>query len=72
MTGRGIDQILPYPSDPLIHEDYIKDARRYVEIAEEANGPIPRSVAPGYIWGEALDELERMGREEVRNEGQNG
>jgi poly-gamma-glutamate synthesis protein (capsule biosynthesis protein) len=58
MTGRGIDQILPHPSDPAIHEGYMKDARGYVEIAEKVNGPIPRSVAPGYIWGDALDELE--------------
>ena len=60
MTGRGIDQILPHPSDPVIHEGYIKDARGYVEIAEKVSGPIPRSVAPAYIWGDALDELERM------------
>jgi poly-gamma-glutamate synthesis protein (capsule biosynthesis protein) len=60
MTGRGIDQILPHPSDPAIHEGYMKDARGYVEIAEKVNGPIPRSVAPGYIWGDALDELERI------------
>ena len=60
MTGRGIDQILPHPSDPMIHEGYMKDARGYVEIAEKANGPIPRSVAPGYIWGDALDELEKV------------
>ena len=60
MTGRGIDQILPHPSDPVIHEGYMKDARRYVEIAEKVNGPIPRSVAPGYIWGDALDELETV------------
>jgi len=60
MTGRGIDQVLPHPSDPVIHEDYMKDARGYVEIAEKVNGPIPRSVAPAYIWGDALDELERM------------
>jgi poly-gamma-glutamate synthesis protein (capsule biosynthesis protein) len=59
MTGRGIDQILPHPSNPVIHEGYMKDARGYVEIAEKVNGPIPRSVAPGYIWGHALDELER-------------
>jgi poly-gamma-glutamate capsule biosynthesis protein CapA/YwtB (metallophosphatase superfamily) len=59
MTGRGIDQILPHPSDPAIHESYMKDARGYVEIAERENGPIPRSVSPAYIWGEALDELER-------------
>ena len=60
MTGRGIDQILPHPSDPAIHESYMKDARRYVEIAERVNGPIPRSVAPGYIWGDALGELENV------------
>ncbi len=60
MTGRGIDQILLHPSDPVIHEGYIKDARGYVEIAEKVNGPIPRSVAPAYIWGDALDELERV------------
>ncbi len=60
MIGRGIDQILPHPSDPEIHEGYMKDARGYVEIAEKANGPISRSVAPGYIWGDALDELERV------------
>jgi poly-gamma-glutamate capsule biosynthesis protein CapA/YwtB (metallophosphatase superfamily) len=60
MTGRGIDQILQHPSDPLIHESYLKDARGYVKIAERLNGPIPRPVAPAYIWGDALDELERM------------
>jgi poly-gamma-glutamate capsule biosynthesis protein CapA/YwtB (metallophosphatase superfamily) len=60
MTGRGIDQILRHPSDPVIHEGYMKDARGYVEIAERVSGPIPRSVAPAYIWGDALDELERM------------
>jgi poly-gamma-glutamate capsule biosynthesis protein CapA/YwtB (metallophosphatase superfamily) len=30
-----------------------------VRIAEEANGPIPRAAAPGYVWGDALGELER-------------
>ena len=60
MTGRGIDQILPHPSDPAIHEGYMKDARGYVEIAEKVNGPIPHSVAPGYIWGDAFNELERV------------
>jgi len=58
-TGRGIDQILAHPSDPTIHEPYMKDARGYVEIGERVNGPIPRSVAPDYIWGDTLDELER-------------
>ncbi len=59
MTGRGIDQILLHPSDPTIHEGYMKDARGYVEIAEKVNGPIPRAVVPTYIWGDALDELEK-------------
>jgi poly-gamma-glutamate synthesis protein (capsule biosynthesis protein) len=58
MTGRGIDQILRHPSDPAIHEPYMKDARGYVEIAERANGPIPRSVTYAYIWGDAPEELE--------------
>lgn len=60
MTGRGIDQVMPHPSDPEIHESYVKDARRYVALAEEANGPIPRPVDFSYIWGEALEILDRM------------
>ncbi len=59
MTGRGIDQVLPYPSDPVIYEGYMKSAKGYVQIAEEANGPIPRPTAFSYIWGDALEELER-------------
>ncbi len=60
MTGRGIDQIFLHPSDPRVFEPYVSDARRYVELAEEMNGPIPRSVGSSYIWGEALDILTRM------------
>jgi len=59
MTGRGIDQVLPYPADPIIYEGYMKSAKGYVQIAEEANGPIPRPTAFSYIWGDALEELER-------------
>ncbi len=59
MTGRGIDQVLPHPSDPLIYEPYMKSARGYVEIAEKANGPIQQPVSFSYIWGDALKELER-------------
>ena len=59
MTGRGIDQVLPHPGDPRLHESYVKDARGYVEIAEAANGPIPRPVGFAWIWGDALPELER-------------
>jgi poly-gamma-glutamate synthesis protein (capsule biosynthesis protein) len=86
MTGRGIDQILPHPSDPLIHERYmrtlkfrrvppsllsllpdsfvykryVKDAGEYVKLAEQANGPVQKPVDFSYIWGDALEELERM------------
>lgn len=55
MTGRGIDQILRHPSDPRLYEGYVRDARDYVKLAERANGPIPRQVAPEYIWGDALE-----------------
>ncbi|KTG17528.1 poly-gamma-glutamate biosynthesis protein [Guyparkeria sp. XI15] len=57
MLGRGIDQILPSPSDPILYEDYIKDARGYVRLAERVNGPVPRAVDPGYIWGAARETL---------------
>lgn len=60
MTGRGIDQVLPYPGHPRIYESYVQQATRYVEIAEAANGPIPRPVDFNYIWGDALVELERV------------
>jgi len=60
MTGRGIDQILPHPGDPSIHEGYMQSAVGYVEIAEQKSGPIPRAVSPSYIWGDALEELNRV------------
>ena len=58
MTGRGIDQALPHPVNPALHEPYVRDAREYVGLAENANGPIPRPVSFDYIWGDALQELE--------------
>jgi poly-gamma-glutamate capsule biosynthesis protein CapA/YwtB (metallophosphatase superfamily) len=60
MTGRGIDQIQAHPCPPEIQEPYVRDARDYVALAEEASGPIPRPVPAAYIWGDALDELERV------------
>lgn len=57
MTGRGIDQILPQPSDPRLFESYVTRATTYLELAEAANGPIPRPVDAGYPWGDALTEL---------------
>ena len=61
MTGRGIDQVLPHPNDPKLHEPYIGDARSYVELAERVNGAIPRPAAFDYVWGDALAELQRAG-----------
>ncbi|MGM0585711.1 MAG: CapA family protein [Pseudomonadota bacterium] len=57
MTGRGIDQILPHPADPTLYESWMTSAEDYVALAERASGPIPRRVAPDYIWGEALPAL---------------
>jgi poly-gamma-glutamate capsule biosynthesis protein CapA/YwtB (metallophosphatase superfamily) len=61
MTGRGIDQAMPHPVNPALHEPYVRDAREYVDLAENANGPIPRPVSFDYIWGDALQELEDSG-----------
>lgn len=60
MTGRGIDQILPHPSRPLLYESVVRDAREYVRLAETAHGPIPKPVAFSYIWGDALHILHRQ------------
>jgi poly-gamma-glutamate synthesis protein (capsule biosynthesis protein) len=60
MTGRGVDQILPHPCAPRLHEAHLHSAIDYVELAEKANGPIPRRVSPSYIWGAALDEFARL------------
>ena len=59
MTGRGIDQVLSHSVDSILYEPYVRDAHDYVELAEKAHGPIPRPVNVDYIWGEALQELER-------------
>jgi len=58
MTGRGIDQVLAYPSDPVLHEPWVSDARRYVDLAEQRNGPIVAPVSNGYVWGAALETME--------------
>ena len=60
MTGRGVDQILDRPSKPHLHEQYVRSALGYVDIAERATGPIDRPAKPAYIWGDALAEHERV------------
>ncbi len=58
MTGRGLDQILPSPSGPQLHEHYMRDARGYVTLAEKTNGPIPKPVEVDWPWGDALSILD--------------
>jgi len=57
MTGRGIDQALPHPVNPVLHEPYVRHAHEYVHLAEKAHGTIPRPLSFDYIWGDALGEL---------------
>src|SRR5438105_14703934 len=59
MTGRGIDQALAHSANPILYEPHVRDAREYIALAEEASGPIPRPLSVDYIWGDALQELER-------------
>jgi poly-gamma-glutamate synthesis protein (capsule biosynthesis protein) len=60
MTGRGVDQVLPHPVDPCLHESHVKDARVYVMLAEEANGAVGKPADFAYPWGDALAVLERF------------
>lgn len=60
MTGRGIDQILPTPSEPQLYESYVKSAATYVELAQSANGPFPERVDFSYPWGDALASLDEF------------
>ncbi len=61
MTGRGVDQILAHPGDPRLWEPAMRDARAYVRLAEEANGPFPQPVDDRWPWGDALELLDRYG-----------
>ncbi len=60
MTGRAIDQILPHPGSPELHEGYLASALDYLQLAEQASGPIARPVDFAYIWGDAIAELKRV------------
>ncbi len=57
MLGRGIDQILPYPSDPALHEAFVRDARDYLELALRTGAEIPVPAQFDYVWGDALEVL---------------
>ncbi len=60
MTGRGIDQILPHPGNPAICESYMQSAEGYVQLAEWRTGQIKRPVDFKYVWGDAIEALERL------------
>jgi poly-gamma-glutamate synthesis protein (capsule biosynthesis protein) len=58
MIGRGVDQVLACPADPELRERAVRDARTYVRLAEEVNGPIRRPMGPAEPWGELLAVLD--------------
>lgn len=59
MTGRAIDQVLRHPGDPTLHEDYVRDARDYVRLAEAVHGPIAAPMPAAALWGDALAAMDR-------------
>jgi hypothetical protein len=60
MLGRGVDQILPRPGDPALRERHLRDARDYVGLAEQVNGPVPGPVDVTWPWGDALTVLDAV------------
>lgn len=59
MTGRGVDQAFATSCDPVLYERSVRDARRYLELAEHENGSIPAPISPGYPWGDARSHLDQ-------------
>ena len=60
MTGRAIDQLLPHPGDPTLRESVVSDARNYIRLAEQTNGPIPAPIDFAWPWGEALEIVDQF------------
>jgi poly-gamma-glutamate synthesis protein (capsule biosynthesis protein) len=60
MLGRGIDQALPCSSKPALREPFVRDAREYIVLAEECNGPFSRPLGYADPWGTALQELAQI------------
>lgn len=58
MTGRGIDQVLPRPCDPELHEIRVRDARYYIHAAEALHGPVRRPAPYPWPWGSALPAID--------------
>ncbi|MEV0298557.1 CapA family protein [Nocardia sp. NPDC050710] len=60
MLGRGVDQILPHPGDPTLHERSVDDARVYVELAEHTHGEFAHPVDFDHPWGDVLPILAQV------------
>jgi poly-gamma-glutamate synthesis protein (capsule biosynthesis protein) len=60
MPGRGIDQALPYPCAPGLHEEAMESAVGYLQLAERANGPILQPLSFADVWGAAMEEWSRV------------
>lgn len=65
MTGRGIDQALPHPCDPRLHEPVVRDAREYLvpvppDLWSAARGPWSR-FAPDVRIGNLETAITRRG-----------
>ena len=58
-TAPALTKIMQHRCNPRLYESCVRDARRYVDLAEAASGPIPAPVTPAYPWGDALEELDR-------------
>lgn len=58
MTGRGLDQAMQHPGSPTLHEPSVRDARRYIALAEAAHGSLPMPITPAYLLGDALAVLQ--------------
>ncbi|MGH4023736.1 MAG: CapA family protein [Pseudonocardiaceae bacterium] len=60
MSGRGVDQIFAYPGVPTLREEYVSNARAYVESAEAVHGRINCPVPFCWPWGDALRTLDDL------------
>lgn len=65
MLGRGIDQVLPNPGNPRLHENWrnIYDAREFVRLAQQKHGEIDDERDMAYVWGNVLPEIEEFAPE---------
>lgn len=60
MLGRGIDQLMPRHCEAALHESAVRDARHYVQLAEQHHGPIPTPFGPATAWGDSLAWMQRF------------